>query len=78
MERAGKGNSQFVIPGPVRTEMRDSDEPSRVLHDYITGPLVATVLQQAQGQLDTLIGPALAVSWESSSLRVDPLNQGRA
>lgn len=58
MRRAGKGTSQFVIPGSIRAEMRDSDEPSSVLHDYITGPLLANVLHQAQGQLDTLISPA--------------------
>lgn len=57
MERAAKGSSQFVLPGAVRTEMRDSDAPSSVLHDYITGPLLATVLHQAQDQLDTLISP---------------------
>lgn len=47
-----------MIPGDVRTEMRDSDEPARVLHDFITGPLLADVLQEAQNQLDTLIYPA--------------------
>lgn len=74
MERAGKGHSQFVIPGSIRAEMRHSDEPARVLHDFITGPLLADVLQEAQNQLDTLIYPAgTTPSYLASHLRIADL-----